>query len=127
MLSARTGASGGENTGAGTGAGRGVFTHAVLRPGEMSEAHPVSEDSDGAGRRPEERVADAAETESWEFIELDSVEAQDDSGSIRPAWPQPWARRAGVEQSTEVTPVVHVPTGAVLFLPPGTNQSDILD
>jgi hypothetical protein len=52
-------------------------------------------------------------------MELETVSAQDDNGSVRTVWPQPWARNAGVDHCTEVKPVIHVPTGALVTLPPG--------
>lgn len=54
---------------------------------------------------------------TWRELEEKSV--QDDQGTMRPAWPQPWARKAGVGAQTNVTPVAHVPSGAMVYLPPG--------
>ena len=52
------------------------------------------------------------------LAECDEVSVQDDSGSLRPAWPKEYARQAEIGLQMRVTPAVHTPTGAVVFLPP---------
>jgi hypothetical protein len=56
-------------------------------------------------------------------LELETVSAQDDNGSVRVVWPQPWARRANVSHQTKVVPVIHLPTMAVVMLPPGLSSA----
>ena len=89
----------------------------------MSETQSGQRDS---GKRPRERIADMAESQSWQWVECDDVLAQGRGGTIRVTWPYPWPQRAGVGQSTRVTPSVHVPTGAVVFLPPGVDLGDVV-
>jgi len=60
------------------------------------------------------------------WFELEDVSAQNHNGSVRTVWPQPWARKVGVGHKTEVTPVVHVPTGALISLPPGLSLEEFL-
>lgn len=60
-----------------------------------------------------------------EWMALDARSVQNDSGSLRPSWPAAWAKRAGVEHRTQVTPVVHVPTGSVIFLAPDAVPADL--
>ena len=73
-----------------------------------------------------DRRADAAEGMGVEWLDMDDVSAQEYNGSVRTVWPQPFARRAGVEHTTRVTPVVHMPTGALVSLPPGVSLDDFL-
>lgn len=84
----------------------------------MSESQSGSDDGVGRTNAADIR-GDAIRAAGGAWRVLDDVSAQDDQGTIRPAWPQPWARIAGVEHKTDVTPVVHTATGALVCLPPG--------
>lgn len=93
----------------------------------MSETQSGSDDLRSPGRTEHsDRKAAAARATGMQWLELEDKSAQSDGGTIRPAWPQPWARQAGVEHKTDVTPVVHVPTGAVVFLPPELEADEFL-
>jgi len=90
----------------------------------MSETQSVSDE--GAGRTAHtDRTAEAATETGMTWYEQD-VSAQDYNGSVRTVWPQPWARASGVGHKTEVTAVVHVPTGAMVSLPPGLSLDEFL-
>ncbi|WP_435062419.1 hypothetical protein [Halobaculum sp. EA56] len=90
----------------------------------MSETQLGSDD--GAGRTAHtDRTAEAAAETGMTWYEQD-VSAQDYNGSVRTVWPQPWARAAGVGHKTAVTAVIHVPTGAMVSLPPGLSLDEFL-
>ena len=90
----------------------------------MSETQSVSDER--AGRTAHtDRTAEAATETGMTWYEQD-VSAQDYNGSVRTVWPQPWARAAGVGHKTDVTAVVHVPTGAMVSLPPGLSLDEFL-
>lgn len=73
-----------------------------------------------------DRIAEAAHSTGMTWMKLDEKSVQDDQGTMRPAWPQPWARNAGVGAQTDVTPVAHVPSGAMIYLPPGLSLDTFL-
>ncbi|PSQ06116.1 hypothetical protein BRC97_06985 [Halobacteriales archaeon QS_6_71_20] len=90
----------------------------------MSETQSVSDD--GVGRSEHtDRAAEAATETGMTWFERD-VSAQDHSGSVRTVWPQPWARAAGVGHKTDVTAAVHIPTGALVSLPPGLSLEEFV-
>jgi hypothetical protein len=69
------------------------------------------------------RVLDALDPD--DFIELEDRQAKPDGSAIYVPWPQPHARKAGVDGATGVRPYVH-PSGALLYLPPGVTLGEAL-
>lgn len=68
-----------------------------------------------------ERLADAITAMDVEWTAVDGVSAQERSGLITVPYPRHWADEAGVEHTSTVTAVLHTPTNAMLFLPPGVS------
>lgn len=91
----------------------------------------VSENQSGgretSQREHTDRAADVAEVSDEDYWALDQVSAQEYSGSVRTVWPQPFARRSGIEHTTPVKAVIHMPTGALVSLPPGTTLEEFLE
>jgi len=69
--------------------------------------------------------ARAASIDASALVPLDPKSALNKQGSIYAPFPQPHARRAGVEHQSKVTPVLHAPTGAMIMLPPGVTVEDL--
>ena len=91
----------------------------------MSETQSGGDESVGRTEHTDRKAA-AARSTGTTWMELDTVSAQEYNGSVRTVWPQPWARNAGVGHCTEVTPVVHVPTGTLISLPPELSLEEFL-
>lgn len=89
----------------------------------MSETQSGSDD---VRANPADLRGEAIRAAGGAWRVLDDVSAQNDRGTIRPAWPQPWARIAGVEHKTDVTPVVHTASGALVCLPPGMTWEEFV-
>ena len=71
-------------------------------------------------------MARVRQSQGIEWADCDDVLLQDDSGTLRPAWPRHYARQIGLERGDAVTPHVHMGTGAVVFTPPGVSLDDFL-
>lgn len=69
--------------------------------------------------------ARAASIDASALVPLDPKSALSKQGSIYVPYPQPHARRAGIDHTTKVTPVLHAPTGAMIMLPPGVTVDDL--
>ena len=66
--------------------------------------------------KPVERVVDALEGE--DLVPLGSFKAQETGeGGIMVPFPQPHARNAGLQQSSDVKISLHAPTGGIVVIP----------